>query len=43
LLPGLIDTHTHTFSRAMLERPLDFGVTTVYGLNQSAIRQVNTQ
>jgi imidazolonepropionase-like amidohydrolase len=29
LLPGLIDTHTHVFSRRMLERPLDFGVTTV--------------
>ena len=28
LLPGFIDAHTHTFSRAMLERSLDFGVTT---------------
>ena len=27
LLPGLIDTHTHTWSVPMLERPLDFGVT----------------
>jgi imidazolonepropionase-like amidohydrolase len=29
LLPGLIDSHVHTFRREMLERPLDFGVTTV--------------
>jgi imidazolonepropionase-like amidohydrolase len=28
LMPGLIDAHTHTFSRAALERALDFGVTT---------------
>ena len=28
LMPGLIDAHTHTFSRANLERALDFGVTT---------------
>lgn len=28
LMPGLIDAHTHTFSRSMLERSLDFGVTT---------------
>ena len=28
LLPGLIDSHTHTFQRPFLERALDFGVTT---------------
>ena len=28
LLPGLIDAHTHNFSRAALARALDFGVTT---------------
>lgn len=28
LIPGLIDAHTHTFSRTALERSLDFGVTT---------------
>jgi imidazolonepropionase-like amidohydrolase len=29
LMPGLIDAHVHTFSRGMLQRALDFGVTTV--------------
>ena len=29
LLPGLFESHAHTFQRAMLERSLDFGVTTV--------------
>lgn len=29
LLPGLIDAHVHTFRREVLERSLDFGVTTV--------------
>ena len=29
LLPGLFESHAHTFRRAMLERSLDFGVTTV--------------
>ncbi|UCC15173.1 MAG: amidohydrolase family protein [Gammaproteobacteria bacterium] len=28
LVPGLIDAHTHSFSRGNLERALDFGVTT---------------
>lgn len=28
LMPGLIDSHTHVFSKAMLVRSLDFGVTT---------------
>ncbi len=28
LMPGLIDAHTHSFSRGNLERALDFGVTT---------------
>jgi len=28
LIPGLIDSHTHVFSKAMLVRSLDFGVTT---------------
>ena len=32
LLPGLIDAHTHTFRREMLERSLDFGVTTVFDM-----------
>lgn len=35
LLPGLIDTHTHTWSVPMLERPLDFGVTTVMGMGST--------
>jgi len=29
LMPGLFESHAHTFQRAMLERSLDFGVTTV--------------
>ena len=32
LLPGLIDSHAHTFRREMLERSLDFGVTTVFDM-----------
>jgi imidazolonepropionase-like amidohydrolase len=32
LLPGLIDAHVHTFRREMLERSLDFGVTTVFDM-----------
>ena len=35
LLPGLIDTHTHTWSLPMLERPLDFGVTTVIDMGST--------
>jgi len=35
LLPGLIDTHTHTYSPAMLKRPLDFGVTTVMDMGST--------
>lgn len=35
LLPGLIDTHTHTWSVPMLERPLDFGVTTVMDMGST--------
>ena len=36
LLPGLIDSHTHTFRREMLERSLDFGVTTVFDMGSLA-------
>lgn len=36
LLPGLIDSHTHTFRRSMLERSLDFGVTTVFDMGSLA-------
>lgn len=32
LMPGLIDSHVHTFSRTMLVRALDFGVTTVFDM-----------
>ena len=35
LLPGLIDSHTHTWSLPMLERPLDFGVTTVMDMGST--------
>jgi len=35
LLPGLIDTHTHIWSVPMLERPLDFGVTTVMDMGST--------
>jgi imidazolonepropionase-like amidohydrolase len=35
LLPGLIDTHTHTWAVPMLERPLDFGVTTVMDMGST--------
>ena len=35
LMPGLIDTHTHTFSLPMLTRPLDFGVTTVMDMGST--------
>ena len=35
LLPGLIDTHTHSWSLPMLERPLDFGVTTVMDMGST--------
>jgi hypothetical protein len=37
LLPGLIDSHTHTFRRSMLERSLDFGVTTVFDMGSLAL------
>jgi imidazolonepropionase-like amidohydrolase len=36
LLPGLIDSHVHTFRRSMLERSLDFGVTTVLDMGSLA-------
>lgn len=36
LLPGLIDSHTHTFRREFLERSLDFGVTTVLDMGSLA-------
>jgi imidazolonepropionase-like amidohydrolase len=36
LMPGLIDSHTHTFSRQMLERAMDFGVTTTLDMWTSA-------
>jgi imidazolonepropionase-like amidohydrolase len=36
LLPGLIDSHTHTFNRETLERSLDFGVTTVLDMGSLA-------
>ncbi|HZJ08262.1 MAG TPA: hypothetical protein VFD39_01080, partial [Trueperaceae bacterium] len=32
LLPGLIDAHVHTFTPAMLQQALVFGVTTVYDM-----------
>lgn len=35
LLPGLIDSHTHTWSLPMLQRPLDFGVTTVMDMGST--------
>lgn len=36
LMPGLIDSHTHTFRREMLERSLNFGVTTVLDMGSLA-------
>lgn len=46
LLPGLIDSHTHTWSLPMLERPLDFGVTTVMDMgstNREFARSIKAQ
>lgn len=37
LLPGLIDSHVHTFRRGMLERSLDFGVTTVVDMGSASL------
>jgi imidazolonepropionase-like amidohydrolase len=37
LLPGLIDSHVHTFRRGMLERSLDFGVTTVFDMGSPTL------
>jgi imidazolonepropionase-like amidohydrolase len=42
LLPGLIDAHTHTFRRDMLERSLDFGVTTVFDMGSVSKDFVST-
>jgi imidazolonepropionase-like amidohydrolase len=36
LLPGLFESHGHTFQRAMLERSLDFGVTTVLDMGSAS-------
>lgn len=45
LLPGLIDAHTHTYARAMLERSLDFGVTTCIemGTLPDTLRQLKAE
>jgi imidazolonepropionase-like amidohydrolase len=37
LLPGLIDSHVHTFRRGMLERTLEFGVTTVLDMGSTSL------
>ena len=42
LLPGLIDAHVHTFRRDMLERSLDFGVTTVFDMGSVNKNYVKT-
>ena len=36
LMPGLFESHGHTFQRAMLERSLDFGVTTVIDMGSAS-------
>jgi imidazolonepropionase-like amidohydrolase len=36
LLPGLFESHGHTFQRDMLERSLDFGVTTVLDMGSAS-------
>ena len=36
LMPGLFDSHGHTFQRVMLERSLDFGVTTVLDMGSTS-------
>lgn len=36
LMPGLIDSHTHTFRREFLQRSLDFGVTTALDMGSLA-------
>ncbi len=46
LLPGLIDAHVHTFRREMLERSLDFGVTTVFDMgsvNKSFVKTIKNE
>ena len=45
LLPGLIDAHSHTFNRAMLERALDFGVTTTLDMwtGVSFVQEIKTE
>ncbi|MFC1797256.1 amidohydrolase family protein [Pseudomonadota bacterium] len=46
LLPGLIDSHTHTFRREMLERALDFGVTMVFDMgsvNRDFVKSIRSE
>jgi imidazolonepropionase-like amidohydrolase len=42
LMPGLFESHGHTFRRAMLERSLDFGVTTVLDMGSVSPDFVST-
>ena len=46
LLPGLMDAHVHTFRRDMLERMLDFGVTTVFDMgsvNKTFVKAIKNE
>jgi imidazolonepropionase-like amidohydrolase len=46
ILPGLIDAHVHTFRRDVLERSLDFGVTTVLDMgsvNKSFVKTIKKE
>lgn len=46
LMPGLIDAHVHTFRRQMLERSLDFGVTTVLDMgsvNKTFVKTIKNE
>jgi imidazolonepropionase-like amidohydrolase len=46
LVPGLFESHGHTFRRAMLERSLDFGVTTVLDMgstNPDFVRNIKAE